>query len=344
MLQSCGDSGSLISMSGALYVELSNDRISSYPASPTSPTDINPNAPDEAWENRRGQDAEEEQRRINALCQAVRRIVDAACEAEITRREIGAVGIDAIAGVVGVGLAFAGPAAAALGGLLLVGVSAAAGAFAALSESVLSDDDARENVACCGYRALLGKTPSAASLGHMFDHCCFAGGSPEAQVAGAIAPLMEDLYKPFVDFISEAERELGLECPCSGLSWRWQVDPQDSPAGAKFEWVSQNVARITTGTAPGGFTPDRHEVKVQTIRSDGVERIKEVLITSINLVSGPLDFIRCIDGANDWTYPTPDSPPLQTREFTVVGQEGDVPDVVVDVVFDINDLCHNDFS
>jgi hypothetical protein len=331
-------------MSGALYIELSNERINSYPVSPSSPTDINPNAPDAAWENRYGQDAAEEQRRINALCQAVRRIVDAACQAEITRREVGAVGIDAIAGVVGVGLAFAGPAAAALGGLLLVGVSAAAGAFAALSESVLSDEDARQAVACCGYKALLGKTPTASSLGHMFDHCCFVAGSAEAQIAGAIAPLMEDLYEPLVDFISEGEKEFGLECPCDELSWRWQIDSDDSPGTAKFEWVSQNTARITTGTIPGGFTPDRHEVKVQTIRSDGVERIKECLVTNISLVSGPLDYIRCIDGANDWTYPTPDTPPLQTREFTVVGQEGDVPDVVVDVVFDINDLCHNDFS
>jgi hypothetical protein len=323
-------------MQAALYAEMSQTIIENYPAVINNPTDVNANAPNRSWAFADGDGSGDVAKRESALCMAVRRIVDAACDSEITRRELGSVGIDAVAGVIGVGLAFAGPAAAALGGLLLAGISAAAGAFAALSESVLSDDDAREAVACCLYQSLRGQYPNEDSLTYGLSRCCFGGTSNAAQIAGAVAPALPDLLPALLDFLAEAKREVSLpDCPCSGDTYHWKVQTNESGPDARVYRVANHVLRIETGVESRQFGPQKRVI-VETVsptvgpRPTGVCDVLAVsdggqlpyTVYAYSHIDGyrqlgihPLPWVECYQVAIDG--PGNDDPPGCWAEFTL---------------------------
>jgi hypothetical protein len=278
-------------MQAALYADLSQTIVENYPTTINDPTDVNSGAPNRSWTLADGDSSGDVTKRESALCMAVRRIVDAACDSEITRRELGAVGIDAVAGVIGVGLAFAGPAAAALGGLLLVGISAAAGAFAALSESVLSDDDAREDVACCLYQSLRGQYPNEDSLSNGLSRCCFSGGSNEAQIAGAIESLLPDLLPALLDFLAEAKKEVSLpDCPCSLDAWWWALEANISGPGARVFRTGSHTLRIETGAESRPFGPNKRVIAETKSSLSGPKPLGVVDITGVS-DGGPTPYV-----------------------------------------------------
>lgn len=290
-LKECGGSGSLISMSAALYADLSQTTIRNYPTTIIDPTDVNTGAPNRSWTLADGDTSGDVTKREAALCIAVRRIVDAACDSEITRRELGAVGIDAVAGIIGVGLAFAGPAAAALGGLLLVGLSTAAGAFAAISESVLSDDDAREDVACCLYQSLRGQYPNEDSLTYGLSRCCFGGTSNAAQIAGAIAPVLPGLLPALLDFLAEAKKELLLpDCPCDQDAWWWALEGNVSGPSARVFRTGTHVLRVETGAESRPFGTNKRVIAETKAALSGPRPLGVVDITGVT-DGGPTPYV-----------------------------------------------------
>ncbi len=253
-LQDCGGGASIEVGIGALVGDLSVTRINSYPASPTSPTDINPSAPIQRWIGDTGATATEEAKRRGILCLATQRFVEAVCRGELQRRQVGAVGVDALLAVIGVGLAFAAAPAAALAGLALAALGAGVGAFDLLSEAVLEDTDAQEAVACCLFAAIQEQGVSEESLLYGLDRCCFSAGSAEAQLAGAIAPAIAYAYEAFVDFIAEAYQDaLSYDCPCTEDVWYWQVQRNISGSESTAVRVGPHALRLDTGIVSRPF-------------------------------------------------------------------------------------------
>lgn len=168
-----------------------------------------------------------------ALCQAVRAIVDMACEYGIQwNQENGA-----ISGAVGVGFGIAAAVAAyfTLGASVILGLALAGsggGIYAAgtdIATAVLQDKEAREEVACCLFGSLQGQVPTASLFANALNGCGFDGGSNASQIAVVVAEFLKrsDIHAAFLDATNEALKLAKLDllddCQCGG-EWCYTFD------------------------------------------------------------------------------------------------------------------------
>lgn len=173
----------------------------------SDPTTINANAPETTFIFTTGESAAKKTRRDATLCEVCRGLVAATCEMELQRRNTGS-------GLVGVGLVVLGLLSFLLpivGQILLAGLIAAIAviqwAFSEVSDEVLGDEEAQEEVACCMYNYLRYTEPTQAYFAMALDDCCFGEGTEEAQLAGAMAYILaeEDVYVAFIEALAEGE-------------------------------------------------------------------------------------------------------------------------------------------
>lgn len=159
-----------------------------------------------------------------ALCQALTDAVAVMCALELKRREqlalgaaLGAIILTMIGSVLvvttfGIGSFLYVAFATAL-------VEAFSALWSGLSEELLNDTDTQAIVACCMYDSLKGATITKSNFEDSLSGCDFAGGSPEAQLAGAIAGTItaDGIFPSFVSGLEKAFKyaSLGIaECPC----------------------------------------------------------------------------------------------------------------------------------
>lgn len=152
-----------------------------------------------------------------ALCAGISAFVDFVCELVLSEREedavyarIGAV-ILAITSAVLIASGIGSPLGLAIATALVGGYAVI---WDGISDIVLSNQDARDAVACCMYESLSGATLSKTLFEDSLDGCAFTALTPEAQIAGAIAPMLdeEDIFTAFLEFVDEKFRpaQLGL--------------------------------------------------------------------------------------------------------------------------------------
>lgn len=203
-----------------------------------------------------------------ALCNALQVIVPAMCQAELNRREEEAeiwseVG-DALRAIGEIALGFGQVYITIGAGIASAWLEFASANWQSLSDTVLNDTDAQELVACCMYDAMKGVTPSQTSFEESLDNCGFTGGTFAAQIAGAIAPMLESLgfYLSFLDtwgkLFEYAEAGLIDSCPCpetfcSLQDWTiddggWVKEPAHQGAGV---WSAAGWGYEDITTDPG---------------------------------------------------------------------------------------------
>lgn len=194
--------------------------------------------------------------RDTALCVSLREVINLCCEIEIERRKTvtffssiltGALSIASAVIAAGILVLSAGtllPIALAVSSAV---VGAGASFFAALSNAVLNNADARELIACCAYNTLKGQDLTQANLVNSLNACGFVALSDAAQLAGAIEYVLaqDDVYVTLLYSIEKNYNFVKL-----GLS---QCDCEAQTAGTvSFIW---NYSDINTPLVPpNGFT------------------------------------------------------------------------------------------
>lgn len=174
----------------------------------SDPTSINSNAPDVTWIKQDGDTSQEITDRDDALCYAAKALIDMICGMEMQRRNVG-VGMAGIGlAVLAVLLAFVPAVGPLLSAAILAALGVAKTAFDTLSDAILTDNDARADVACCMYSNLRALDVTPYYFSQSLNDCCFTGGSNEAQLSGACAYILseEDVFVAFVNLISEAAK------------------------------------------------------------------------------------------------------------------------------------------
>jgi|GEM_PF-3120533 len=159
-----------------------------------------------------------------ALCHAVNEMVAIMCEMELENRKQIALGSSILGAVIGlIGIAVTIGSGGAATPFYIALATAFFGGFATvfggLSEAILTDQQARADVACCMYDALKGSTISGTAFENSLGGCGFSGLDNNAQLAGAIAQMLtaQDVYQSFLDQLEKAYTlaNLGLvDCPC----------------------------------------------------------------------------------------------------------------------------------
>jgi len=210
--------------------------------------------------------------RDDLICVAIHLIVQTMVDAEIERRARDSSGWVSFANLLEASavLLFG----AATGGIALAAAIAAgfltiaADVWIDLSEAVLNDDDAQDKVACCMYNAVRGNDLTFTAFSTSLDDCGFTFGSYEAQLAGAIAPLLNDLdvYLTFLKLLQDywdlaKAGFLDSACPCADtfchtedwttgpLAWAGiSPDPTNEAAGVHVPatgWQHEDIV-VTT--------------------------------------------------------------------------------------------------
>jgi hypothetical protein len=216
------------------------------------PRDWNASAPDVNFDSASDDTGDDASYRELALCQSSFDIINFVCDWVIDSREVVADSLSiAFSAIVGVGSVPFGPVAAIAGALAVAAIDLAFVAFKAVSSTVLGDQDARDNVACCLYNTLAGTAISQANFELGLNACSFNAGSYEDQIAGAIRELLKDegFYAAFIDFISTnfalaADGDLS-NCPCTCPALRFNKY-NGTPVGQGDLAINGNT-RILTG-------------------------------------------------------------------------------------------------
>lgn len=206
------------------------------------------------------------------VCWACREIVKIMCEAEIANRNVQAIGaavgsavlaiVGALidAGIIVVSGGSGTPLAIAVASAL-TGVAGAL--WAGVSTDVLSNEGAREDVACCMYNALKGASPERTAFLASLDGCEFAPGSMQAQLSGAIAGQLSqpDMHAAWLNYAQENYRaaELGLlsDCPCDEeepieiTDWVYLRSDTYNPRSGTVEYLGSGRYRATTWNGEG---------------------------------------------------------------------------------------------
>jgi len=170
--------------------------------------------------------------RDNALCAITQIIVDAMVNAEIDRRVLEREAWDNVGdllqtiGVVALGF---GQVWITLGaGIARAFIEVATTAWAAVDSVHLSNEDARDNVACAMYNAMKGATPTQSRFQTSLDATTFFILSPEWWITQAIRPMLGELefYLSFLQVWGEIYpfAKAGLLDACSCPEDDWRVD------------------------------------------------------------------------------------------------------------------------
>lgn len=157
-----------------------------------------------------------------ALCAAARAVVLVAAQAEQEKRA-GVTGLaQTVAAILASPTVFNAvpPQVKVFLGITSIVLGAAATIFQTLSDAVLSDDEALENVGCCLYRNLRTTENTRTGFANSLDSCDFDSGSIEEQLRGAVAYLLAqgEMYIYFTKGLGEfyrfAKQGLLADCPC----------------------------------------------------------------------------------------------------------------------------------
>lgn len=176
-----------------------------------------------------------------ALCASLKQVVDMACEITIewkSQQGILLGGLAFITGAIVHVLLVAGvivtggsgyPLAVAISGYVVGAVTALLTDY---SIDVLSDQNARQLVACCMLDALEGQTLNKTNFVNSLDNCNFTFGSNEAQIAGLIEVILDEdgddsFYAQFLAFNAELYQSAQVgalpDCPCE-TEWEHVFD------------------------------------------------------------------------------------------------------------------------
>lgn len=105
-----------------------------------------------------------------------------------------------------------GPLLGPVAAIIAIGTAVAAAAVAVgqlywtgIGIEIFQSDATRKKVACCMYDGLKGDTPTRSRFQASLDACGFTVLSPEAQLSGAISPLLQslDMYLAFIKVMDE---------------------------------------------------------------------------------------------------------------------------------------------
>lgn len=232
---------------------------------------IHPQAPTETFSSKTGETAERKAARELALCAACKMYVDLYCESikEINANVSALSNLFSLAAsaVVAVGAATSliTLGTSTLASIALAGALGALGTavYSGLTDAVLNDEIARQEVACCMFSALKDAEPTPVNFAAGIDDCPDISENGELIRATMAADIsnpagIENQFNAFIAVLGDALRpaELGLlpECTCGGcLSFTLlaNVDPNISPFGqdSGFAVVSGHTYLIeVTGT------------------------------------------------------------------------------------------------
>ncbi len=193
-------------------------------------------------------------------CWAYRMLVDSICQAAIDIKAKQAEGTDTLdilreffAGAGGIGSLIFGVVGFTTAGLVAL-VIAVMGALAQVAilildkilstpAEVLSDEEAKEDVACCMYNALKGGTPSFDAFKNALSGCNFNAESPAGQLRTLIHDFLQSqdvylsLFRIANDLVPAAQAGADLACPCEG-EWCYTFD---FVTGGAYGWQLQPV-------------------------------------------------------------------------------------------------------
>lgn len=171
--------------------------------------------------------------RDEALCTAWRLMVDTMIEAELERRAeerefwSGVAEIMQDAAILVLGAPVPGARFISLG--LALGAAALQGAlvlFAALDQVVLNDAQARQNVACCGFDAMKGVTPTETGFKAALDACGFTAGTNSEALREAVRDIINEpntTLRQYLGFLASwsdllpLAKQGFLDCPCDDV-------------------------------------------------------------------------------------------------------------------------------
>lgn len=200
----------------------------------TTNTEINQYAPEQTFRSSTGDSEELLDARDKALCSALQIYVAAFCETILELNSLGFFAANLVAAGLGVAGAVIGAigviGAAPSGGTSLpvfLGLSAAviglgSSLFQGLTEAILKDTDARQELACCMYKNLRDQVPNQASFIASADGCDDLSANAEMMRSHLAETLngidATDQFHAFINLLGEQTRygELGLlpDCPC----------------------------------------------------------------------------------------------------------------------------------
>lgn len=246
-------------IAAAHAVELSDDRYGE--ADLEDPRSVAPLAPNLTFVSASDDEGDDADYREEALCAAVRALVDAICKGAIaaieqTSNTVNSIidAIDLVAPVIGASGLVINPVLALAGAIALSVAELVRYAYEAgetLDTAWLNDEDARESIACCWYVKLRSQEVSYDNFAEetLEDACDLSCLIPSAKctVATAIhfAIREERCYWAFLDlcekFFEEAERGFLPDCAC--LVWCVELDFTESIHGFTADewgatWVS----------------------------------------------------------------------------------------------------------
>lgn len=262
-------------------------------SSTTTNTEINQYAPTETFTSSTGETTERINARKLALCYACKIYIDAYCEAikKINAEDLTYVNLTTLALSVGAALAAIATAATAGATLpLYLGLSAAllaagSGAYAALTDAVLNDLDARSQVACLMFNGLKDVEPNITNFSAAVNGTTLTGNAEliRSTLANHISnntPELENQFNAFINLLGENLRpaELGLlpDCPCG--DWCISITGADLQT-LFFAAGGLGPQAIWTGTGwarNDAVAPSRITIAIDLEASYNVKKIRVV--------------------------------------------------------------------
>jgi len=215
----------------AMLVEQSTSETFTNWLSAGQNTDINPDAPNDTFVETIGESQERVDNRLLALCAVCKLYIELYCATikEINEDVTVAANVVALAGAAIVAIGTAAGAftfgASTLAAFALAGAIGSAGlaGYSALTEAVLDDEIAKQELACCMYFALRTKEATPEEFSHAVDSCVDLSANAElirATLAVDISNTagLVNQFNAFINLLAEGVRpaELGLldDCGC----------------------------------------------------------------------------------------------------------------------------------
>lgn len=196
----------------------------------TNNTEINQYAPTETFTSSEGEDTDRVEARKLALCYATKVYIAAYCEAVRQINQDASTAGNLVGMALGIAAAVAAIATASTAGATLplyLAVSAAltqfgSSAYGALTEAVLDDESAQEEVACLMYSTLKNLEPTAENFATAVNGGTLTGNAELIRATLAVdisnETGLENQFNAFINFLGDSLRpaELGLidDCPC----------------------------------------------------------------------------------------------------------------------------------
>lgn len=235
-----------------------------------SPIQININAPVTTWVFSEGDTTTEADGRLQALCWAVHRIVDYACELAVDAFNNEYSQIDLAQFVLGIGAVIAGALGvsvfSALGFALGIAALEARQNMIESDIDLLEDPDIRDLLSCLMFQNLQPKPVTADAFAQSFstDATCLTSDEQRAyEIVGLMIAnpnVREDMFNAFIDVLGDATSAyksgvLSASCVCDERSWQYCLPMQDwySLSEPAISYYSCNGTNAQATPAPGAL-------------------------------------------------------------------------------------------